>query len=348
MNERFQNALQKKSQKTPPIWFMRQAGRYHQHYQNLRKDHSFLELCRNPDLAAEVAMGPILDFDFDVSILFSDILFPLDALGLGLSYSDSKGPALDQNISTETLLKMPSAKIAFNELKFQGEAVKKTRSRLPHNKSLIGFVGGPWTLFVYGTEGGHAGSLIQSKTNLSLYHQFMEILYPLMKLNIQNQLESGAEAVMIFDTAGGELSPSIFEEHLEPYLLRLLSEFPGQLGYYTKFASPEFYSTKMRTASWAGFGFDHRHQITRVLKNSKQLFATDLKSGFIQGNFDQALLFLKPEQFRIALDQYLKPILQLSIDERAGWVCGLGHGVLPKTPEENVRYFIQHIREVCS
>src|SRR6476619_1299189 len=90
-NARFQNALARKPQGTPPIWFMRQAGRYHRHYQALRAKHSFMELCKVPELASEVALGPILDFDFDVAILFSDLLFPLEGLGMGLSYDDG-GP----------------------------------------------------------------------------------------------------------------------------------------------------------------------------------------------------------------------------------------------------------------
>ena len=91
-NQRFRKALQGEPQKIPPIWFMRQAGRYHRHYQSLRKVHSFKELCKNPKLAAQVALGPIEDFDFDVAILFSDILFPLEALGMGLEYNP--GPRL--------------------------------------------------------------------------------------------------------------------------------------------------------------------------------------------------------------------------------------------------------------
>src|SRR5471030_2818467 len=98
MNEKFQNALHRVPQAVPPVWFMRQAGRYHSHYQALRKQHSFMELCKNPDLAAEVALGPILDFDYDVAILFSDLLFPLEALGMGLEYGDG-GPKIGRHLN---------------------------------------------------------------------------------------------------------------------------------------------------------------------------------------------------------------------------------------------------------
>src|SRR3954465_8272982 len=101
-NARFQNALARLPQRTPPIWLMRQAGRYHKHYQDLRKQHSFMDLCKQPELAAEVAVGPLLDFDFDAAILFSDLLFPLEALGMGLQYTD-KGPQLDWSLNPQTI-----------------------------------------------------------------------------------------------------------------------------------------------------------------------------------------------------------------------------------------------------
>src|SRR5712691_1966169 len=104
-NERFQNALVRRAQSVPPIWLMRQAGRYHRHYQALRQKHSFMELCKEPDLAAEVALAPVLDFDFDAAILFSDLLFPLEALGMGLEFTD-RGPQLGWKLDQTTLGKL--------------------------------------------------------------------------------------------------------------------------------------------------------------------------------------------------------------------------------------------------
>src|SRR3979409_1743046 len=145
---RFQNALARREQSTPPIWLMRQAGRYHRHYQALRQKHSFIDLCKRPELAAEVAMGPVTDFDFDAAILFSDLLFPLEALGMGLEYTD-RGPRLGWNLNEKSFARLRSIDDAWPNLLFQGEAVRATRDRLTDDRSLIGFVGGPWTLFVY-------------------------------------------------------------------------------------------------------------------------------------------------------------------------------------------------------
>ncbi|MBW3670784.1 MAG: uroporphyrinogen decarboxylase, partial [Acidobacteria bacterium] len=203
-SEKFQNALKRVAQPAPPVWFMRQAGRYHSHYQALRSKHSFMELCKEPELAAEVAFGPIDDFDFDVAILFSDLLFPLQALGLGLEYGDS-GPQLDPKLDRGQLAQLRSLDDALPHLEFQRDAMKLTRERIPQDKSVIGFVGGPWTLFVYAVEGSHKGNLIDVKTDEALYRTFSDRLVPLLIENVRLQLDGGAEIVMIFDTAAGEL-----------------------------------------------------------------------------------------------------------------------------------------------
>lgn len=344
-NKKFENALNRVSQKTPPIWFMRQAGRYHKHYQNLRSKNSFMDLCKKPELASEVALGPIMDFDFDVSIMFSDLLFPLEALGMGLQYTD-KGPKLAWSLNRDNLNQLLNVDKALEGLQFQKDVLELTRSKLPSDKSLIGFVGGPWTLFVYACEGSHSGSLIASKTQLDVFAIFCEILVPLLVENIRLQLDGGAEVVMIFDTAAGELSPEIYEQWVVPQLCKIASHFPRQVAYYSKGTTPYHFggihnSGAISTVAWAGFGFDHRFDLADILKNTHSGF----NSGFVQGNFDQALLFLPPEKFEFQLKKYLEKFECLSIDERAGWVCGLGHGILPATPEENVRNFVRIVRE---
>ena len=318
-NSRFQNAIRGVPQLTPPIWMMRQAGRYHRHYQELRSRHDFVTLCKNPNLAAEVALGPVEDFDFDVAILFSDLLFPLEALGLGLSYDPS--PRLHRRLTDETLKDLSSHSAALEQLEFQREAVAKTRERLPVDKSLIGFVGGPWTLFTYAVEGGHSGSLASAKNQPQLLRNFADRLVPLLIDNIRLQLEGGAEVVMIFDTAAGELSPGIFRDQVSLYLKKMASAFPGRIGYYSKGTQEDHLRELRSSRDFAGFGFDHRWEMSRVFGGHK---------GFFQGNFDQALLFTPENQFVEVLDRYLAPILKLTPEQRSGWICGLGHGVLPR------------------
>jgi uroporphyrinogen decarboxylase len=347
MNSQFKNAIASQPQKTPPIWFMRQAGRYHKHYQGLRAKHSFEQLCRQPELAAQVAMGPIEDFDYDVAILFSDILFPLDGLGMQLSYSDA-GPKLEKSLASGYTIAAGDVDTfvqkALSELKFQAQALKITREMLPASKSLIGFVGGLWTLFVYACEGGHSGSMTFPKNHFFQDQNFLKALTAVVHDNIKLQIEAGAEVVMIFDTAAGEVSHQFFKEHLAPTLMKWSHEFPGRLGYYSKGTQPSFFTPDFINSPWAGRGVDHRCDLPSLLKEKNAA----KKSGFLQGNFDQALLFQETSRFEKSLQSYLKPYLELSEADRAGWVCGLGHGVLPKTPEIHVHKFIETVRKAFS
>lgn len=336
----FQNAMQKKAQSVPPVWMMRQAGRYHKHYQRLKEKYTFEDLCKNPELAAKTAMGPIEDFDFDVAILFSDILFPLEALGMNLRYNP--GPQFDWNLQTladfELLLPV---KDALRNLEFQKNALKITRSMLPDTKSLIGFVGGPYTLYSYATTGKHSGKDAFPLMAREMREKFMPLIQALLKENIQLQLDGGAEAVMIFDTAAGSLSPAMFREIVMPGIKYFTDEFPGKIGYYALSVTNHHLDIYNEIENLAGFGVDHRFQIEKLLKDNQG-------NGFLQGNFDQSLLFLTRDDFTNQLHNFLRPIKEMSIDERIGWVCGLGHGVLPGTPEDHVKLFVEIVRETLS
>ena len=331
---RLRNALSRATQSTPPIWLMRQAGRYHSHYQNLRRRHSFMDLCKHAELSAEVALGPVLDFDFDAAILFSDLLFPLEALGMGLHYSDH-GPELGWRLEQRNIERLRDVEEAWPNLLFQGEALRATRARLPAERSLIGFVGGPWTLFAYAVEGSHTGTLARSKQFLSLFPKFCETLVPLLIRNIELQFESGAELVMIFDTAAGELSPEVFTAEVVPQLERVAQKNKSPIGYYSKGTQPAHLNHPIFTDGFAGIGVDYRWE----LRAAFDLFPR----SFVQGNFDPALLLCEADELKKHLHKYLEPLLRHA---RTGWICGLGHGVLPGTPEANVRLFVRTIREV--
>ncbi len=349
MNEKFYNATHMIPQPVPPIWMMRQAGRYHRHYQALRKNHSFLELCRNPKLAAKVALGPIEDFDFDVSILFSDILFPLDALGMGLYFEDAGGPKLRNPLTEQSLVTLKDPTAVLGELEFQKQAMIETRKALPKDKSLIGFIGGPFTLFTYASQGSHKGGMKIAKTMApKILPKFYEHLMPLLKENIRLQFEGGAEVVMILDTAAGELAPDYFQSWaLEP-AESLARAFPGKVGYYSKELSESALAKCLNTKAFKGLGIDHRHEITDILFDPSAMANGATRRQFIQGNFDPEWMFLAPQDFDQMLWTWILPLTRLTPEERRGWVCGLGHGILPQTPEENVRTFVKRIREVFS
>lgn len=334
-SERYQNSLARRPQPVPPIWFMRQAGRYHGHYQSLRRMHSFEDLCRVPALAAEVALGPIEAFDFDVSILFSDLLFPLDALGFGLSYRPA--PHLERRLDRAMLQSLPPVDAALPELRFQQDAMLETRARLPGNKSLVGFVGGCWTLFNYAVNHRHGDNALENPESLDLYQRFNETLIPLLEQNIALQLDGGAEVVYLFDTSAGNLSPEGFARWIAPTVEHFSGRFPGRLAYYAKGIGPRQQAALEPCAErLAGRGFDREWDLAQCLRQTG--------NGFVQGNFDQELLASNRETFRRALKAFIDPLRAMRPQERAGWVCGLGHGILPHTPEAHVSEFIETIR----
>ena len=295
MNQFFQNACNRVSQPCPPIWYMRQAGRYHKHYQKLKEKYTFEQLCKEPELAAEVACGPVREFDLDVAILFSDILFPLEGLGMDLRYNP--GPQLEGSIHGDI-------DVAIEHMKFQADALKITREMLPNNVSLIGFVGGPHTIKQYGDV-------------------VLPTLIPLLKANIELQLEAGAEKVMIFDSGVASVSNwPAYVELLEPLVHK-------DVGYYCK----EQDVNAVTHYDWAGVGIDSTQNLHTLLTNTTK--------GFVQGNFSEQMLLWPANKLKMQLNMFCD---QLQEVDRTGWVCGLGHGINKNTPEYNVHTFIDTIR----
>jgi len=334
-NKRFSNAINKVPQKVPPIWFMRQAGRYHSHYQGLRKKHSFVELCKEPELAAEVAMGPINDFDYDVAILFSDILFPLESLGLRLDYKP--GPTFENLLTPDSLKNLDSSDKIVDDMNFQSKALSITRDALSENKSLVGFVGGPWTLLSYGTG-------IKNETNIDDLHKnefYEKLLYdtliPALYQIIEMQLKSSAEIVYMFDTNASQLQSNYFiGKYIEEIKQSIFSAFPNQVAYFCK-ENPILNDPKSNLKyQLAGMVYGENKGLETILPK--------LESGFLQGNFDPKNLLLPEKEFQFEVDNFIKIFRNLSDSERSGWVCSLSHGVLPKAREDNVRYFIEKVR----
>ena len=324
-NERFYNALQKKTQSVPPIWMMRQAGRYHQHYQNLKKRYSFEELCRQPDLACEVTLGPINDFDFDAAILFSDILFPLDFLGMKLSFNP--GPNFKNQLS-QTMLENYHLDEFEDYIQFQIQALQQIRNNLSDNKSLIGFVGGPLTLYHFATR--------QNSINDNLFSLAMSTLEVILKKNIELQFRNEIDILMIFDTEANNLSDEDFRKFCAPFINEIAQLYPNKIGYFTKNISFE----KLE-----------------ILKNIKNLKLTVLGSQqnlfdqlpqthlTLQGNFSNELLAITDkDNFKSALDGYLELVQSYGVEKRDGWIASLDHGVQKTTPEANIHLFIEQIR----
>ncbi len=325
-----------------PIWFMRQAGRYHSHYQNIKKNSHFLEMCKTPKLACEITMGPIQDFNFDAAILFSDLLFPLEHLGMDLVYNP--GPQLGYKLSHETLEKLKPSLGASDFFNFQKLALQELKLVLPEEKTLLGFVGAPFTLYTYATEGSHAGALFKAKRGLydGLYDQFVERLYPHLLTEMLVQAEGGADAVCIFDTAVGELTLKDFKKFNLKYLKRLTADFKKkypdvQILYYSR-NTHLHYLREIQDDNIDALGIDWRVSLVDTLSELSNDY-------YIQGNFDPCWLHLSKKDCLANLEDFISQVPDKYYEK---WIFGLGHGVLIETPEENVRAVVDFVHEKLS
>jgi uroporphyrinogen decarboxylase len=339
-----QLALARRNRGRPPVWFMRQAGRYHRHYQRLRAKHDFMDLCKRPELAVEVTLGPIEDFGFDAAILFSDLLFPLEAMGMGLRYAP--GPKLDWQLrSTADLARLKGGADRAAHMSFQAEAISRLRARLPADRSLIGFVGGPFTLYAYAVAGSHEGFAREGIDGLDngLYQGFNERLCELLAGNMALQAEAGADCVAIFDTAAGTLSPEQFARQVVPALAAVVKAFRERcpdtpLIYYSRETGPEHWAA-LRDIDLQCLGIDWRHELDEALLAQGDRWS-------VQGNIDPQWLLLPARELEALVRGVFTRVLALPAARRAAWVCGLGHGVLQQTPEDNVRLVLKIQREM--
>jgi uroporphyrinogen decarboxylase len=289
-------------------------------------------------------MGPIQDFGFDAAILFSDLLFPLEAMGTGLRYDP--GPKLDWHLQTPAdLKKLKGGRALSSHMSFQADAMKLIRKTLPTDKGLLGFVGGPLTLFCYAVEGTHSGDLASSRAGLTdgRYTGFVELILEMLAENMALQARAGADTIAVLDTCAGEFSPEIYGQKAVPVLKELFKEVKKlcpdtPIVYYSKGSGPEHWKY-VKGLPIACLGVDWKHDLATVLDEWTDEFG-------IQGNIDPDWLFLEPRELETRLRAVFEKVKRLPASKRQGWVCGLGHGVLQKTPESNVKLFLKIQKEM--
>lgn len=324
-----------------PVWFMRQAGRYHSHYQNIKKNSDFMTMCKDPKLACEITMGPIRDFNFDAAILFSDLLFPLEQLGLGLSYI-SGPPTLQFRLESFSDLKKCQIQAESKKFyDFQKQATQLLKNELSLDKTLLGFVGAPFTLYTYAVEGSHSGNLTSSKKGFydGRYRGFCELLIPELIQEMSLQAQGGADAICLFDTAVGEVMLSDFKEFILPYLKKVTSEFKKihpdkKVIYYSKLTHIH-YLKMIEDDNIDVLGIDWRLSLKECLKILG-------KDYMIQGNIDPSYLHYDWEILELKLQQFWDELSKSDLPLNR-WIMGLGHGVLQHTPEANVKKAVEYI-----
>tara|TARA_E500000081_G_scaffold94874_1_gene95977 strand:- start:415 stop:1290 length:876 start_codon:yes stop_codon:yes gene_type:complete len=285
----------------------------------MKQDWSFEQMCKLPRLASDVAMLPIDEFDFDVAILFSDILFHLEGLGLPLKFNP--GPKFEWNLDEDNWVNHKDIGKAIDFLNFQSNAIIQTRERLKPNKSLVGFVGGPWTILNY--------AIGDKQISNDFRHKYLKnVIVPLLKESIKKQIEAGADCVMIFDSGLSNINKSYFDKEYS-VLLKQLADV-GNTAYYSR-TLPYNSLNKVIDLNFAGIGVDSTVDLNKTLKK--------VDTGFVQGNFDETLLLQDSETLEKEIQKWLE-----TIEDPTGWVCGLGHGILKTTPPKNVKLFIETVR----
>jgi len=328
---RIERALRGEEIDRPPIWFMRQAGRYLPEYRAVREKTTFLGLCRDPELAVEVTLQPVRRFGLDAAIIFSDILLPLDAMGRELRFLAGEGPSFPDPVRTAADVRSLKGLDPHRDLKEPLEAIRLAAARSP--VPVLGFAGAPFTLACYLVEGGGSQDWIATKrfmtTEPAAFRDLLDRLADAVGAYLQAQIEAGAVAVQLFDTWAGTLSFDDYRSFALPAARRALSHVRGAPRiYFTKDASPFLHV--LRETGADVIGLDWRTDMAHA--------RTVLGDVPVQGNLDPIALFAPPDEIRRRVHAIIRAA------GPRGHVMNLGHGIVPETPIEGVVAMVDAVK----
>ncbi|MGY6630971.1 MAG: uroporphyrinogen decarboxylase [Wenzhouxiangella sp.] len=336
----FMRALRREPTERTPIWMMRQAGRYLPEYRATRaRAGSFLQLASNPELACEVTLQPIERYGFDASILFSDILIIPHAMGLGLGFEPGEGPYFERPLKTPADIRALPQIDPNDDTGYVMEAVRLIRANLPAGTPLIGFAGSPWTVATYMIEGRSSKDFATAKTLLlsepGSAHQLMNHLADSTADYLIAQVEAGADALMIFDSWGGALSPRLYREFSLASQQRIVDRL--------KAACPDTplilfgkgcgqHLEILADTGCAGLGVDWTMDMGEARRRVGHRVA-------LQGNLDPAVMLASPE----VVAEEARRVLA-SYGEGPGHIFNLGHGITPGVDPDNVRVLVETVK----
>ena len=343
-NDLLLRALLRQPTPRTPLWMMRQAGRYLPEYRATRaKAGSFLGLCMNPELACEVTLQPLDRYPLDAAILFSDILTIPHAMGLGLDFEAGEGPKLERPVRTQSDVRRLPVPHPEKELRYVVDAVSLIRRELDGRVPLIGFAGSPWTVGTYVVEGGSSKTFSRIKGMLygdpALLHELLATLTRATIVYLNAQVEAGAQALMVFDTWGGALTPAAYREFSLNYMAEIASAVhrsrDGQrvpLILFTKGGGA--WLPELASAGADALGVDW----TTDLADARRLAGPGVA---LQGNLDPSVLYAPPEAIRAEVGRVLA-----SYGHGSGHVFNLGHGIHPDVPPDHAGAMIAAVHEL--
>jgi uroporphyrinogen decarboxylase len=335
MNDRFLRACRREPVDCTPIWMMRQAGRYMAEYRALREKHSMLDLCKTPELAAEVTKQP-LGHGFDAAILFADILLPLEPMGAPFEFAKGEGPVVHDPIRSRAQIDALRVIEAEDGLGYVMQTIRGLKKDL--NVPLIGFAGAPFTLASYLIEGGKSANFARTKKMMfgapDDFRVLMEKLAEVVRRYLLAQVKAGADAIQLFDSWVGDLAPADYIEHIQPHVRHILQDVMKTGVPVIHFGvGTAMLLEAMRDAGGTVIGVDWCTPLDVAWK----------RIGYdraVQGNMDSCAL--------LATREVAQKHAQRVLDEaggRNGHIFNLGHGITPETPVDNVRAVVDYVHE---
>ncbi len=330
MNDTFLKACRGEEVDYTPVWFMRQAGRYLPEYQAIREQVDFLTLCKTPELAVKVTLQPVDILGVDAAILFSDILIPVEAMGMHLEFSEKKGPVLSEPVRTKSAVDRLIVPDTEDSMPFVLDTIKILRKELEKKVPLIGFSGAPFTLATYMIEGGSSKNFLNTKKMMfqsrAVFDYLMKKLTSTVISYLSSQITAGAQAVQIFDSWAGILAPDDYKEFELPYVKKIITSLKKQhpetpVIYFANNCAGIIKEVKKSGADV--IGIDWRIDIADAIKRLG-------KKAAVQGNLDPCALFLPEEEIVKKVQDIL-----LKGKNAKGHIFNLGHGILPETPVKN-------------
>jgi uroporphyrinogen decarboxylase len=330
-------ACRRQPTERPPVWFMRQAGRYMPEYRAIRARHPILEMCKRPDIAAEVTLQPVTALGVDAAIIFADLLLPAEPMGLRLEFVAGEGPQVHPPVRTLDDVARLSADHT-GELSYVAEAIRLVRRELDGRAPVIGFVGAPFTLASYLIEGGASRNYIHTKRMMygdeALWTQLMAKLVMVLAAYAKSQVEAGAAAIQVFDSWAGALSPGDYERYVLPHSRALIGRIRRSGAPVIHFGTGVgAYYPLLHKAGGDVLGIDWRVRLDEVWRSVRY------RPG-IQGNLDPVALFAPLPELRARVHDVLR-----RAGGRPGHIFNLGHGILPETPVDHVRAVVEMVRE---
>ncbi len=331
----FERACWKEKTERPPVWLMRQAGRYQASYRALRAHVSMLELCKSPDLVAQVTVNAVLETGVDAAILFSDLLLPVEPMGLALSFQKGEGPSIVPPVrSPGDVAKLRPVDVQ-DSLGYVLEAVRRTRLALPKDVPLLGFAGAPFTLAAYMIEGGGSKdfSLVKSfmRTEPRAWHSLLGKISRVVSDLLVEQIRAGVQAVQVFDSWVGVLSPTDYKTYVQPHSQFVFHHLPQDVPALHFGTQSGSLLELMKEAGGTVIGLDWRVPLKQTWNR--------LGSVAVMGNLDPTVLLGSKEIVRRETNRILN-----EVGHRPGFIFNLGHGILPATPFENVLTLVETVK----